>query len=88
MWFYPHSWLHKLFSDRNHIPITFFEEESWQVLPNFNKVKLCETVLSFKVRLFIQSWKEFIYLVNFGIKKKSVLKDPLIIIPLNYIVHL
>ena len=49
----------------------FLKLERWQGPPHVNKVKLYETVSSFKVSLFIQSWKQwkFVYLVCLGLKK-------------------
>ena len=52
--------------------------EMCQGPPHINKVKPYKSVLSFKVRLFIQSWKqrEFVYLIYIYTKKKKKKQQP------------
>ena len=52
-----HKWINKLFSEGKNVPWTLFER--WQRPPQINRVKQDESVLSFKVSIFIQfiqSW--------------------------------
>ena len=56
-YFFSHNWIKKLPSEENKIQELSLKLERWQGPPHINKVKQYETVLSFKLSLFIQSWK-------------------------------
>ena len=85
------NWINKLLSEENQVPEHCLKLERWQGPPN---MKQNETVLSFKVSLFIQfiqSWKQrqFVYLVLLGIKSQSmkIFVLQLAFLPQNFVVH-
>ena len=70
------DWINELFSEENKIAEHCWKLGRWQDPPHINKVKQY-TVLSFKVSLFIQSWKprQSVCLVCLGRRKRSANED-------------
>ena len=73
--YYFHNWVKSCSQSKIRSQEHCLKLEVWQGPPHVNKVKQYETLLSFKVSLFIQfiqsrKQREFVYFVCLGIKKR------------------